>query len=197
MTAADLTPRSVRSTTTGEQAMSEPPLDPGELRRAFGAFPSGVVAVAALVGGEQVGMAASSFTSVSLSPALVAFSVATTSSTWPALRSGDHLGLSVLASHHDQACRRLAGPPAERFTGLSTRTTERGALLLDDAVATFECSIEREIEAGDHIMVLLRLHAVEDGGAGSPLVFHRSGFERLDGHAEDCREDHRSLRRAG
>ena len=47
-------------------------------------------------------------------------------------------------------------------------------------MATFDCTVEREIEAGDHTMVLLRLHAVEDGGAGSPLVFHRSGFERLD-----------------
>lgn len=180
-----------------EDPQPDEPLDPGELRQAFGAFPSGVVAVAALVDGEPVGMAASSFTSVSLSPALVAFSVATTSSTWPALRSGDHLGLSVLASHHDQACRQLAGPAAERFTGLSTRTTDRGALLLDDAVATFDCSVEREIEAGDHIMVLLRLHAVEDGGAGSPLVFHRSGFERLDGHPEERDEGRRALRRVG
>lgn len=195
MTTTDITRPALAP--TAEDRRADQQLDPGELRRAYGAFPSGVVAVAALVDGEPVGMAASSFTSVSLSPALVAFSVATTSSTWPALRSGDHLGLSVLASHHDQACRQLAGPAAERFTGLSTRTTDRGALLLDDAVATFDCSVEREIEAGDHIMVLLRLHAVEGGGAGSPLVFHRSGFERLDGHAEELREGPRSLRRVG
>jgi flavin reductase (DIM6/NTAB) family NADH-FMN oxidoreductase RutF len=195
MTTTDITRPALAPTVEDRRPDQE--LDPGALRQAFGAFPSGVVAVAALVDGEPVGMAASSFTSVSLSPALVAFSVATASSTWPALRSGDHLGLSVLASHHDRACRQLAGPAAERFTGLSTRTTDRGALLLDDAVATFDCSVEREIEAGDHIMVLLRLHAVEDGGAGSPLVFHRSGFERLDGHAGDRREGHRSLRRVG
>lgn len=170
------------SVSTAEDVEPGHELDPGELRRAFGAFPSGVVAVAAVVGGAPTGMAASSFTSVSLTPALVAFSVANSSSTWQSLRWADHVGLSVLASHHGRVCRQLAGPAPERFTGLSTRTTERGALLLDDAVATFECSLEREIEAGDHTMVLLRLHAVEDAGAGSPLVFHRSGFERLDHH---------------
>ena len=61
-------------------------LDPARLREAFGVFPSGVVAVAAEVDGELVGLAASSFTSVSLEPALVSFSVANTSKTWPDLR---------------------------------------------------------------------------------------------------------------
>ena len=47
------------------------------LRHAFGMFPSGVTAVCALADGAPVGLAASSFTSVSLEPPLVSFSVAT------------------------------------------------------------------------------------------------------------------------
>ena len=76
-------------------------LDPARLREAFGVFPSGVVAVAAEVDGSLVGMAASSFTSVSLEPALVSFSVANTSKTWSTLRRAGHLGLTVLADHQD------------------------------------------------------------------------------------------------
>ena len=53
-------------------------LDPRRLRDAFGVFPSGVVAVAAEVDGSLTGLAASSFTSVSLEPPLVSFSIATT-----------------------------------------------------------------------------------------------------------------------
>lgn len=156
----------------------EPTLDPGTLRRVFGAFPSGVVAVAAQVDGAYVGLAASSFTSVSLEPALVSVSVANSSSTWPVLRAAGHLGLSVLADHHDAACARLAGPADRRFDGLALHATAGGAVLLEDAVATFDCTIHREIVAGDHTIVLLRLHAVDDEG-GSPLVFHRSGFGRI------------------
>ena len=45
-----------------------------------------------------------------------------------------------------------------------------------------ETSIYNEIPAGDHTLVLLRLHAVGQGDAeGSPLVFHRSTFGRLAG----------------
>lgn len=154
-------------------------LDPNTLRRALGAFPSGVIAVGAQVDGEPVGLAASSFTSVSLEPALVSVSVANTSSTWPRLRRAGHLGLSVLAEHHHTACRQLAGPAGHRFDGLPLRRTEAGAVLLDDAVATFEGSIHWEIEAGDHTMVLLRLHAVDGPAPASPLVFHRSDFSRI------------------
>lgn len=157
-------------------------IDPATLRRAFGAFPSGVVAVAAEVDGELAGMAASSFTSVSLTPALVSFSIANSSRTWQTLRRGARLGISVLADHHGEVCRQLGGPADGRFSGIPLRATDRGAVLLDEAVATFECSIFREVEAGDHTMVLLQLHAVGDhGGEVSPLVFHRSAFSRLAG----------------
>lgn len=154
-------------------------LDPSTLRSAFGAFPSGVVAVAAEVGGGLTGMAASSFTSISLEPALVSSSVANTSSTWPVMRASRHLGLSVLADHHGTVCRQLAGPAELRFEGLATTRTDDGAVLLDDAVATFDCTIHQEIEAGDHTIVLHRLHAVHDSGGARPLVFHRSAFGRL------------------
>lgn len=157
-------------------------LDPAELRRAFGAFPSGVVAVAAEVDGRPVGMVASSFTSVSLSPALVSVCIARESSTWPVLRRAPRLGVSVLADHHDLACRQLAGPSAERFDQLSLHHSERDAVILDDAVAAFETSVYNEIPAGDHTVLLLRLHAIgHSDGHGSPLVFHRSSFHRLVG----------------
>jgi len=155
-------------------------LDPTALRQAFGIFPTGVVAVAALVDGEPVGLAASSFTSVSLDPPLVSFSVANTSKTWPDLRRAAHLGVTILAEQHGEVCRQLAGPVAERFESLVVSVSDDGALTLDEGLAQFDCTIHREVDAGDHVIVLLQLHAVEQSH-GQPLVFHRSGFGRLAG----------------
>jgi flavin reductase (DIM6/NTAB) family NADH-FMN oxidoreductase RutF len=154
-------------------------LDVARLRRAFGIFPTGVVAVAAEVDGRQIGLAASSFTSVSLDPPLVSFSVARTSKTWPDLRRTSHLGVTILADHHGDICRQLAGPVDHRFAGIEVSATDDGALTLDEGLARFDCTIYREVEAGDHIIVLLELHAVEHPDTGSPLIFHRSGFGRL------------------
>jgi flavin reductase (DIM6/NTAB) family NADH-FMN oxidoreductase RutF len=154
-------------------------LDPARLRTAFGIFPTGVVAVAAEVDGLLAGLAASSFTSVSLDPPLVSFSVATTSQTWPGLRQAAHLGVTVLADHHGAVCRQLAGPAEHRFDGIAVHATDQGAVTLDEGLARFDCTIYREVEAGDHLLILLRLHAVEHPEAGSPLIFHRSAFGRL------------------
>ncbi|WP_141006580.1 flavin reductase [Nocardioides humi] len=154
-------------------------LDPPRLREAFGVFPSGVVAVAAEVNGIRTGLAASSFTSVSLQPPLVSFSVARSSKTWPHLRMADRLGLTVLAEFHGAWCRQLAGPVESRFDGVDVSTTERGAVVLQDGLARFDCSIHREVEAGDHVIVVLQVHAVDhtDSRTGAlPLVFHRSRF---------------------
>ena len=158
-------------------------LDSSRLREAFGVFPSGVVAVAALVDDEPVGLAASSFTSVSLEPPLVSFSVAGTSKTWPTRRRADHLGVTILADHHGDVCRQLAGPLPDRFERLLYSVTENGALTLDEGVARFDCTLQDDLEAGDHVIVLLKLHAVEHRSKSMPLVFHRSGFGRLSGSA--------------
>jgi flavin reductase (DIM6/NTAB) family NADH-FMN oxidoreductase RutF len=155
-------------------------LDPRRLRDAFGIFPSGVVAVAASVDGRPVGLAASSFTSVSLEPPLVSVSVARSSKTWPDLRRSSHLGVTILAEHHGEVCRQLAGPVDQRFAGLGVSASDDGALTLDEGLARFDCTIYREVEAGDHVLVLLRLHAVQRS-CGQPLVFHRSTFGRLVG----------------
>lgn len=159
-------------------------LDHARLRQAFGVFPTGVVAVAAEVDGRPVGLAASSFTSVSLDPPLVSFSVARSSRTWPDLRRAEHLGVTILADHHGDVCRQLAGPVEQRFESVPVTVSGEGAVTLDEGLARFDCTIYREVEAGDHVLVLLRLHAVDhpraaSGGGGGPLVFHRSGFGRL------------------
>jgi flavin reductase (DIM6/NTAB) family NADH-FMN oxidoreductase RutF len=165
--------------TTGTTALwTNQDLDPRALRDAFGVFPSGVIAVAAEVDGALTGLAASSFTSVSLDPPLVSFSIARTSKTWPDLRRAPHLGITILAEHHGDVCRQLAGPVSDRFTGIATSSTDEGAITLDDGIAQFDCTVYSEVEAGDHLVILLRLHAVQHS-PGQPLVFHRSGFGRL------------------
>ena len=153
-------------------------LDHAELRRVFAAYPTGVAAVAALVEGTPAGIAASSFVSVSLDPPLVSVCVAHTSTTWPALRNARRLGISVLGAHQELAGQNLGTRGAERFATLSWRATIDGAVMLCGASAWLDCSIERHIPAGDHDIVLLRVHDLGVSDA-PPLVFHGSTFRQL------------------
>ncbi|MFJ2645706.1 flavin reductase family protein [Streptomyces sp. NPDC087420] len=168
-----------------EQRPERHGLRPADLRKVFGTFPTGVTAVAALVDGRPVGLAASSFTSVSLDPPLISVCVAHSSTTWPVLRDRARLGVSVLGAHQERACRRLASRDGDRFAGLDWRATGDGAVLIEDASAWFDCTVERHIEAGDHDIVLLRIHELDADHGVPPLVFHAGGFRRLE---ENLRE---------
>lgn len=149
------------------------------LRRGFGAFPTGVAALAALVDGEPVGMAVSSFTSVSLDPPLVSICAATTSQTWRRLRTADHVGVSVLSAAQEHACAQLASRGVDRFAGLPWHAAGDGAVLLGGASAWFECSVESEILAGDHVIVVLHIRRFGVDPQLPPLVFHASRYRRL------------------
>jgi flavin reductase (DIM6/NTAB) family NADH-FMN oxidoreductase RutF len=152
---------------------------PDQLRRAFGCFPSGVTAVCAEVGGVPVGLAASSFTSVSVEPPLVSVCMQHSSTTWPTLRRHARLGLSVLAEGQDEICARLASKTGDRFAGTDWSASDDGAVYVHGATLWLDCTIHAEVPSGDHDIVLLRIHGVSADPDAAPLVFHGSRFRRL------------------
>jgi flavin reductase (DIM6/NTAB) family NADH-FMN oxidoreductase RutF len=155
-------------------------LTPSSLREAFGHFPSGVIAIAAVVNGVREGLAASTFVPVSLDPPLVSFCVQNTSTTWPKLKNVRALGISVLGESHDDAVRTLAAKTGDRFAGLETVSNSRGAVFIQGTGVWLESAIEQLIPAGDHTIVVLRVSDVQVDPDIAPIVFHRSVFRRLD-----------------
>jgi flavin reductase (DIM6/NTAB) family NADH-FMN oxidoreductase RutF len=150
------------------------------MRSVLGAFPTGVTALAALQGTTPIGLAASSFTSVSLDPPLVSVCIGRSSTTWPLLRDRPRIGVSVLGAHHGAACRQLSARGVDRFTGLDWRVSADGAVFLTEVSAWLECSVDRELSVGDSDIVVLRVHELALVGDVAPLVFHGSRFRRLD-----------------
>jgi flavin reductase (DIM6/NTAB) family NADH-FMN oxidoreductase RutF len=153
--------------------------DSRTLRNAFGCFPSGVTAICAMIDGGPEGMAASSFVSVSLDPPLVLVCIQNSSATWRKLRTAPRIGVSVLGEEHDRACSQLAAKSGDRFEGLEWCTTEGGAVLLEGAAVSLDCSVVEEIAAGDHQLVMLRIEELKFQPTVNPLVFHGSRFRKL------------------
>lgn len=164
---------------SGSRTNSGTHLSPSALREAFGHFPSGVIAIAAEIDGTRIGLAASTFVPVSLDPPLVSFCVQNTSATWPRLKEVAYLGISVLGEAHDEAARTLAAKTGDRFAGLQTASTERGAVFVHGTSMWLESAIEQTIPAGDHTIVILRVSDITVHPDVPPIVFHRSTFRRL------------------
>jgi len=159
------------------------PTETSALRRAYGTFPSGVTTVCAVRDGAPVGIAASSFVSVSMDPPLVSVCLQHTSTTWPLLADRPRLGLSVLGSTLDRACRQIASKTGDRFAGIGYTVTDEGAVLLHGAAAWLDCSVHEIVTAGDHDLVLLRVEALQTHDDVAPLVFHGGGFHTLSAPA--------------
>ncbi|MEU6419594.1 flavin reductase family protein [Streptomyces spiralis] len=157
-------------------------LDSAAFRKVLGHFATGVVAITAIDpdSGLPTGLAANSFTSVSLDPPLVGFCVAHTSSSWPRIRNAGQYCINILAEHQEEVCRQLSRKGEEKFQGVGWAPSPGGAPMLDEAVAWLEVTTEDEHLAGDHVIVVARVRqlAAEDR---SPLLFFRGGYGRFEG----------------
>ena len=133
-----------------------------------------------LSGSQPLGLSVNSFTSVSLDPPLVAFCVARSSTTWPQLRASGMFCVNVLADDQEAVSRTFAAPGLDRFTGMGWRPAPSGAPVLAGVLAWIDCTVEAEYEAGDHFIVVGRVHELDLGHEGRPLVFYRGGYGRFE-----------------
>src|SRR5688572_13289019 len=152
--------------------------DPRRLRRAFGAYGTGVaVVVAVSASGALVGMTINSFSSISLSPPLVMCCPSKSSQVYDVYRYATHFSVSIL--HEDQAttAERFSRPRPDKWDGVEYQLTENGVPMLSVALASFECRSYARHEAGDHQIVLGEvLRCAVDDTAPDPLLFYASQY---------------------
>ncbi|KAA0078792.1 flavin reductase [Mycolicibacterium sp. P9-64] len=149
--------------------------DGTRFREVLAHLPTGVTIITSNTPEGPTGMAANSFTSVSLDPPLVLFCPAKSSSTWPLIREAGMFCVNVMAGHHRELVGQFARKGAERFAGVDYQSHEEGPVLTE-AVAWLTCRIDTETDAGDHTIVVAevtRLDAISDR---DPLVFLRGRY---------------------
>lgn len=154
--------------------------DSASFRAVLGHFATGITVITAMDGAEPVGLAANSFTSVSLDPPLVLFCAAKTSSTWPRIQRAGHFTVNVLDEHQEPMSKVFATPGADRFGQVAWRVGNHGPIL-EDVHAFLDCDIETEHDAGDHIIVVGRVRALGLMADAGPLLFYRGRYGRLLG----------------
>jgi flavin reductase (DIM6/NTAB) family NADH-FMN oxidoreductase RutF len=155
-------------------------VDPRAFRDTAGHFVTGVTVIAAGTGREVHGMTANAFTSLSLDPPLILVCIGRKA------RMGDHLrragAFTVNLLRADQialsrffaGARDSAGRPPFRFIH------EPEGPRLEGALASLGCRLERELDGGDHWIVIGRVEALFRGIEPlDPLVFYRGTYHEL------------------
>lgn len=165
--------------TAGSVAAMQPPFDSAKYRQVLGHFPTGVTVITAAPGGEPVGLAVGSFSSVSLEPPLVAFFPGKGSSSWPRIEAAGSFCVNILGEDQEDVCRRFASKDEDKFGGLGWTPAGSGCPLIDGVLAWIDCDIDSVSEAGDHFCVMGRVRDLGVGHDGAPLVFFRGGYGRF------------------
>jgi 3-hydroxy-9,10-secoandrosta-1,3,5(10)-triene-9,17-dione monooxygenase reductase component len=154
-----------------------PPIDGAQYRNVLGHFLTGVTIITAIdpETGEPVGLAASSFTSVSMNPALVLFCAGNGSSTWPKIRAAGTYCVNILGEEQETLSRQFSRP-GDKFAGVGWRKEVTGAPVFNDALAWIDCTIHEVVNAGDHCVVIGAIAALGSRDHGGPLAYYRGGY---------------------
>lgn len=153
--------------------------DKRSLRDAFGSFATGVTIVTtAGPTGADIGLTANSFSSVSLDPPMVLWSLACTSANIDAFRNSGHFAVHILSADQEALSGRFASKVADRFEGLALDRGPDGIPMLPDCMARFACKLAYQYEGGDHVIFVGEI--VDFGhSARKPLVFHGGRYGML------------------
>ena len=102
------------------------PIDIREFRNALGSFTTGVTIVTTCdQQGQDVGMTANSFNSVSLDPPLVLWSLAKSSGSLPAFANAEYFAVHILAADQEPLSNVFAKKGADKFAGLAVGRIRR------------------------------------------------------------------------
>ncbi|HSG62336.1 MAG TPA: flavin reductase family protein [Pseudomonadales bacterium] len=161
------------------------PTDSKALRNAFGHFATGVTVVTTMGTDPETGeakpvaMTANSFSSVSLDPPLVLWSIDKGSKSYGAYTHNDHFAIHVLHRGQQDLSNRCASRDIDKFAGLEWTKGIGDAPLFNDFSCRFQCRVEHRYEGGDHQIIVGRVLDYDcntDAEHHQPLLFFKGQY---------------------
>ena len=162
-----------------------PDFETAHFKQALSRFATGVTVITTFAPGAQkgdsasssfVGITASSFNSVSLSPPLVLWSLGHRASSLPLFHAGTHYVVNVLAADQLALCQRFASGQGDRFAETDYRLGQAGLPILAGALAWFECHNRSRYEEGDHVIFVGEVERCGLSDSGQALVYQNGQF---------------------
>jgi flavin reductase (DIM6/NTAB) family NADH-FMN oxidoreductase RutF len=114
-------------------------------------------------------------------PPLVSWCLKQSSYSLAAFRHARRFAINVLGATDVELCQRFAESHGYKWCGLAHYQGANGCPILAQAIATVECRLVAEHEAGDHVILIGEVERAEAADAAQPLVFYRGRYYDLIG----------------
>ena len=156
-------------------------IEPKLFRQLLGCFPTGVAVITTTSkNGQPVGLTCNSFSSVSLEPPLVLFSLRKASSLVSTFTESDKFAINILSHRQDELSGRFASSKiVDKFEGVAWRQGPSNVPIIDDCLASFECSVYAQHDAGDHLIFIGEVKHMHEGSTDHALVFYKGAYRVL------------------
>ena len=155
------------------------PFDAKTFREALGLFATGVTIITTIAAdGSRVGITANSFSSVSLDPPLVLFSIARKAYSLSAFQQAGRFVINVLAADQAPLSNRFATPSSDKWQGIEHESWA-GCPIIPGSLAHFECRTQTMYDEGDHVIIVGRVVRLAHVGSGDPLLFFHGLYRHL------------------
>lgn len=154
-----------------------------DFRDAVGLFATGVAVVTGVSDdGMRLGTTVSSFSSVSLDPPLVLFSLSRSAIGFRAWSEVKTFAINILAEGQSTTSTRFARAMTDKWEGIVPEYGVNGSPLLSEALAWIECTSYSKYGGGDHVIFVGRVDrlTVRDMHEAKPLLFFRGKYRRID-----------------
>lgn len=152
-------------------------------RRAGSHIPCGVAILAGMDARQRpFGLTVSSTACASFAPPLLSVYIDRCSPNVEQIRRTRRFSVNLLREDQAELASLFATPGIDRFQELRWHVSECGVPVLDGTLGALFCEFTKDIEAGDHQLVLGEVKRLVLRGAGEPLVYWRRAFHKLHLH---------------
>lgn len=178
---ARLSPAMLQLTDTRGAMTLNTNFDQKLFRMSLGQFVTGVTIVSTIsTDGQPIACTVNSFSSVSIDPPLVLFSLACRKNSVAHFGPGRPFSVSVLSAGQRHLSDHFAKSYEDKCEGLTFEYGHGGSPFIRDAVSIFEGIVSANHQGGDHVIVVGEVRHIRPGDTGaSPLVFHRGQYASL------------------
>lgn len=163
-----------------EDGRDDDTFDARAFRQCLSAFATGVTVITASDdAGQLAGITVNSFSSVSLDPPLILWSLGLSNSSLQHFRDSTHFVVNVLSSEQRWMSDQFARPHTDKWRGVEYRLNDWGSPVLAGVMAALHCEKVETVLAGDHVICIGRVRRIEQRDGLEPLLFFKGDYRSI------------------
>ncbi len=151
-----------------------------EFKNCLGCFASGVTVITCIDSNQaKQGITINSFSSLSLNPPLILFSLAHDSNNYPIFSSCKKFTVNILSDTQLDISNNFAFNKKDKWQNVSFSLGNNGCPVIDGVVAFIECDMHLQYQGGDHTIIIGKVTNLHKNSETKPLVYFQGKYNSI------------------